>query len=190
MIPAGSPTTLSVCVSPDALANIPALTFFCLTSSGIGQRGKTNTAPWHKLSLSPSTTGAGVTEPVSLGQKSTFHICTSMENGFYSVAPQTPIPTQYSLIQSTVQYIFQIALLNSCRFPFKKRKKEFKKKKRSASVIVIRFFFYIFFFLFFPFLFPRPAAGNRVAHKCRIWEVVTGVGVRIKDCCPWGIWIQ
>lgn len=62
--------------------------------------------------------GAGVTEPVSLGQKTTFHICTSMENGFYSVAPQTPIPTQDSLIQSVVQYIVQIALLNSCRFPF------------------------------------------------------------------------
>lgn len=72
MIPTGSPTTLSVCVSPDAFAHIPALTFLCLTSSGIGQRGKTNSAPWHTLSLSASPTGAGGTEPVWLVQRSNF----------------------------------------------------------------------------------------------------------------------
>lgn len=32
--------SVCVCVSPDALDTIPALTFFCLNSSGMGQRGK------------------------------------------------------------------------------------------------------------------------------------------------------
>lgn len=173
MIPAGSPTTLSVCVSPDALANIPALTFFCLTSSGIGQRGKTNTAPWHKLSLSPSTTGAGVTEPVSLGQKSTFHICTSMENGFYSVAPQTPIPTQYSLIQSTVQYIFQIALLNSCRFPFKKEKKN-KKIKKDQHLWLWSDSFFISFFFPFSFLVLLQEIGSLINAGYGKWSLGLG----------------
>lgn len=52
-------------------------------------------------------------KPVTLGLNTTFHLCSTMESTPTVCFPWTAILNEFNMTQSSAQYIFQIALLNS-----------------------------------------------------------------------------